>query len=125
MGYKCEVDEQHYNGAPVKVVTHQRRVQFFHDRGMTESLETVKEAFVHPDNVDVLGDPVIVGEVKAVDARSPKARKRDSRRSNQDEIPSYLQTWNDYQRKQLDKVKEQERNKVLQCSGEVRTIQVY
>jgi len=109
MGYICAIEEKHYSGKPKKVVTHQRRVQFQHDRGVSESLETVKEVSVHPDNADVLGDPVIVGDVKIVDARSHKARKRDNNRAQREETPSYLQTWNDHQREQLDKAKEQAR----------------
>jgi len=98
MGYRCAIDEAHHEGAPKRVVTKRRGVQYIHDNGMSEGHETVQEILVHPDNVDVLGSPLFVGH-KTVDNRSPKRRKRDAARDHRHgdgKDESYLQTWKEY-----------------------------
>ena len=97
MGYNCAVDGKHYTGKPVKVVVKQRKVQFHHDSGVSDGLETVKEISVHPDNVAGLGEPVIAEAVKHVEDRSKKVRRYTERPRREPEDESHLETWKEYQ----------------------------
>ena len=96
MGYICQVDLEHHEGAPVKVVTHKRQVNYIHNNGMSVGFETAREVDVHPSNVDVLGEPVTVPAVKTVDDTHKVAKKRWERKPPAEETPSYIDTWNEY-----------------------------
>jgi len=102
VGYICMVDKEHHDGAPVKVVMEQRPVEYEHDNGISTGFETVREVFVHPDNVDILGPARMSDKIKTVNIRTKKEsdrfQRKDRNQAKEGTMSEALsKTWREYQ----------------------------